>query len=85
MDSGAKTNVKFLNSSSSRSLLLHVLDSEEPYTIAKAFLDCGQSHRINDASISVRMANTPFLQLYTSPNDYANHRIPLNNPTSLAS
>ncbi|KAG9237003.1 hypothetical protein BJ875DRAFT_191720 [Amylocarpus encephaloides] len=48
LDQGAKTKIKIPNSPSGKSLLLHALDSQEPYIMAKAFLDCGQFHHINN-------------------------------------
>jgi hypothetical protein len=47
INGGARTQTRFPNSPNGRSLLLHALDSTEPYIMTKAFLDCGQFHHIN--------------------------------------
>jgi hypothetical protein len=47
IDGGARTQTRFPNSPNGRSLLLHALDSTEPYIMTKSFLDCGQFHHIN--------------------------------------
>ncbi|KAF4625271.1 hypothetical protein G7Y89_g12898 [Cudoniella acicularis] len=47
IDYNARANIRVPNRPNGRSILLHCLDSTNPYVMTKAFLDCGQFHNLD--------------------------------------